>query len=100
MLPQTRQCLIPQTAFSHYEMPKNLIIFFSVLRIFLTNFDSTEVKNLLNSLAISFGFCITVSSTLISWGRRFDFAFYIPVISFITSQVHLESVLYLCENFE
>ena len=45
-------------------------------------------------------FCIMVLSTFISSGRRFSFNFYFLVISFKTSQAHLESVLYTCNNFE
>ena len=71
---------------------KNSWIFFQCWGFFCVNFDSTEVKNLLNSLIMSCGFCIMVLSTLISWGRRFHFLFCFPVISFITCQVRLESV--------
>ena len=85
--------------FSLWNVKKSWILF-SVMGIFFTSFDPTEVKNLLNSLAMSYGFCILVSSTLISWGRRFDFLFCFPFISFITWQVRLESVLHLCNNFE
>ena len=91
MLPQTRQSLILQTAVFQYEMSKS---FFSVGDFFPPNFDPTEVKNLLSYLAKSCRFCIMVLSTLISWRRRFDFVFCFPVISFITCQVRLESVLY------
>ena len=92
MLPQTRQSLIPQTAFFHYEISKSLEMFFSVLGIFFANFGPTEVKDLLNFLAMPHGFCRMVLSTLISWGRRFDFGFCFPVIYFITCQVRLEFV--------
>ena len=51
---------------------------FSVSGIFPTNVGTTEVKNLLNSLAISSAFCIMVLSFLISQGRRFNFVFCLP----------------------
>ena len=73
---------------------------FSVSGIFTANVGPKEVKNLLNSLAISCGFCIIVLSTLLSRGRRFDFVFCLPVISFTTCHVRLESALYLWSKFE
>ena len=74
--------------------------FLSVGNFFFASFGQTEVKKLLNFLAMSCGFCVIVLSTLISRGRRFYFVFCFPVISFITCQVRFECVLYLCNNFE
>ena len=48
---------------------------FSVLGTFPANVGPTDVKNLLNSSAISCGFCIMILLTLISRGR-FDFVFF------------------------
>ena len=73
MLPQIHQSLIPQTTFFHYEMSKSLEMIFQYWRIFPANVGPTDVKNLLNSLAISCDFCIMVLLTLIPRGRRFDF---------------------------
>ena len=78
---------------------KTLKCFF-IVGIFFASCGPAEVKNLLNSLAMPCRFCIMVLSTLISWGRRLDYVFCFPVISFITCEVSLESVLHLCNNFE
>ena len=79
-------------------MSKSLENFFQCWGFFFTKFGPTEVKNLANSLAMSYGFYIMVLLTLVSWGRRFDLIFCFPVIYFITYQVFLEFVLYLCNN--
>ena len=55
--------------FSLWDITKCLNVF-SVLEIFSANFGTTKVKNFLNSLTMSCEFCITVLSSLFSWGRR------------------------------
>ena len=100
MLPQTCQCLILQTTFFHYEMSKSIEIFFQCWGFLFANFDRIEIKNLLNYLTMSCGFCIMVLSPLISWGKKFYLVFCFPVISFITCQVRLESILYFRSNHQ
>ena len=66
----------------HYDQ-KVLKCFFSIGDFFRSK-KIIVVKKLLNSLAMPYGFCVTVLSTLISWRRRLEFVFIFPVISFIT----------------